>query len=303
MRTALNRKVARQAANIYYNYAGGGIGSLNMETELAEIAGIMRQSHHLDVTPYDSDFLRRTLHKMREVAGVKRTADYGALLRQNPAEAKKFYNSLSISYSEFFRNPLTFALLEQFILPSLLEKKAGSSELRVWSVGCAAGQEAYSLAMLLDGLCTRRDGRRNNFRIFATDFSEPELAAARAGVYEPAALKNVRLEHLRKYFMERGGYYEVNSKIKELVEFSAYDLLACGSVCPPAAIYGDFDLVSCSNLLFYYRPEIRQGMLEKIHSCLSAQGCLVTGEAEREIIGKCRGFRPVFSPAPVFQKL
>jgi chemotaxis methyl-accepting protein methylase len=274
-----------------------------ISAELAGICGVMSRAHGLDVSVYDESFLAKALAKRLTVSGAKNAAAYGACLEKNRAEAEAFFASLSISYSEFFRNPLTFSVLEQLVLPALLAEteKAGRKEIRVWSAGCAAGQEAYSIAILLADLKAARGGSLN-YRIFATDTSRAELAAASAGLYEAAAVRNVRLEHLGKYFTAAAGAYELNAEIRTRVDFSAYDLLDASLACPPGAIYGDFDLVFCGNLLFYYRPGVRKMILDKLAACLAPKGYLVTGEAEKEIVGKHGGVRPIFPPAPIFQK-
>ena len=268
-----------------------------------EIIRVMGRTHGRDISHYDPLFLVKSIEKRFAATGIKSAAAYSSFLEQNSAEAEVFFDSLRITYSEFFRNPLTFALLEQLILPGLAEekKKAGRPEIRVWSAGCAAGQEAYSIAMLLDELADDR-GNAVAFRIFGTTRSAVELASARQGVYDSAALRNVRLKHIHKYFHLKGESYRIIDGLRDRVDFSLYDLLDECSVCPPASIYGDFDLVICSNLLFYYRPDIRQLILEKVYRALTLGGYLSTGEAEREIVAKHEGLRAVVSPSAVFQK-
>ena len=162
---------------------------------------VMKKVMGKDISRYEASFLAQTLRKRLSVTGVDTVADYAAFLPDHPGEAEELWRALNITYSEFFRNPLTFALLEQWILPRLLaeRERQGRAEIRIWSAGCAAGPEAYSLAILLADLSAARDPAPP-FRIIATDLSEAALAAAREGVYEAAALQNVRLKHLRAYF-------------------------------------------------------------------------------------------------------
>jgi chemotaxis methyl-accepting protein methylase len=155
--------------------------------------------------------------------------------------------------------------------------------------------------MLLNEL-TDDKGNSVAFRIFATDRSDTELASARQGVYDSAAVRNVPLKHIQKYFSVKGESYSIVESLKDRLDFSFYDLLEERSVCPPACIYGDFDLVLCGNLLFYYRPDIRRLILNKVCRALSPGGYLATGEAEREIVAKHEGFRTVVTPSSVFQK-
>ncbi len=268
-----------------------------------EIIKIMGRTHGRNISPYDESFLAKSIGKRLTATGTRTFAAYGEYLSENSTEAKALFDSLSISYSEFFRNPLTFALLEQLFLPGLFEekKKNGHSEIRIWSAGCAAGQEAYSIAMLMDEL-TALNGNTVAYRIFATDVSEPDLLLAKKGVFNSSAVQNVRLKHIRKYLTQAGETYSVNPALRERIDFSVYNLLDKRSSCPPTSIYGEFDLTVCSNLLFYYRPEIRQFILNKVHLCLSPNGYLVTGEAEREIVAKTDGYRAALPPAAVFQR-
>ncbi len=268
-----------------------------------EIIHVMRRTHGRDISPYDKLFLMKSLEKRLAATGIKTAAAYSSCLAQNSAEAEAFFRSLQITYSEFFRNPLTFALLEQLIIPSIIaeKEKAGRAEVRVWSAGCAAGQEAYSIAILLDDLIAAC-GNTVSFRIFATDISETDLSLAREGLFDYGVVQNVRMKHLNKYFSVKGESCAIVSALKNRVDFSACDLLDERSVCPPASIYGEFDLIVCCNLLFYYRPDIRKFILNKVYRALSPGGYLATGEAEREIVAKIGGFRAVAPPPAVFQR-
>ena len=267
------------------------------------IVQLMERRHGLDISVYERSFLRQTLDRRRAETGSQTVEAYGADVAGNRAEAEVLYRLLHVSYSEFFRDPLAFALLEQHVLPALSagKKQAGVSELRVWSAGCAAGQEAWSVAILLAELAGARE-RPQPFRVIATDLSAPALAAAREAVYDLAAVQNVRQKHLRDYFSVVGETYVVAPRLHAHVDFSSYDLLDERSVCPPVSLYGDFDLVLCCNVLFYYRPDMRRRILDKLYRALAPGGYFVTGEAERAGVTEQAGLRAVTPLAPVFQK-
>jgi len=269
--------------------------------DLAQLITTLRQTHGRDVSIYDESFLAKML--ARRLGADESAAAYLNRLTTDRAEADAFSESLKITYSDFFRNPLTFAILEQLVLPALVEagEKSGREKIRIWSAGCASGQEAWSVAILLDELLAAR-GSEVRFQIIATDNSETELAAARSGAYFEDAMQNVRMRHLREYFSREGETCVVQPRLRERVDFSAYDLLDEHSSSPPAGIFGDFDLIFCSNLLFYYSPERRRFILNKVRRDLSPNGYLVTGEAERVIVEQTGGFRAVAPPAAVFQK-
>jgi chemotaxis protein methyltransferase CheR len=274
-----------------------------MNRDLTEIVRVMGMAHGRDISLHDDAFLAKSIERRLTVTGIKTAAAYGGYLSESSMEAENFSRTLNITYSEFFRNPLTFALLEKVILPGLVAEaeKAGRAELRVWSAACAAGQEAYSIAILLDELAAVR-GRATPYRSFATDRSHTEIVAAQAGVYDYASVQNVRLKHIRDYFTQEGESYRVIPALRGCIAFSVYDLLAELSASPPPSIYGDFDLVVCSNLLFYYRADVRQRILNKVWNSLSATGYLITGEAEKEIVIRNEGFRAAIPLSAVFQK-
>ena len=279
-------------------------GNPDRQRELLEaVIAVMGQTHGRDVSIYNESFLAKSLEKRRQAAACATPTTYLQFLAEDAAEAEAFQRSLRVIYSEFFRNPLAFALLEQLILPGLIEGKVRSQgEIRIWSAGCAAGQEAWSVAMLLDELAAA-GARPVPFRIFATDLSETDLDLARCGVYSTAAVGNVRLRHLHSCFSRQGDTYAIAARLKERVDFSLYDLLDGGTTCPPECIYGNFDLVLCSNVLLYYRPEVLRFMLNKLRRSLAPGGYLITGEAERQMVSSVDGFRAVAAHASVFRRV
>lgn len=268
------------------------------------IRGLRGLPGALDLAIYDEAFLRKVIAKRMAETGLTAMADYGGYLAQHAAEAAAFHQALRISYSEFFRNPLAFALLEQRILPALIAEKklAGRGEVRIWSAGCAAGQEAWSVAILLDEL-TRAEQPPAPYRIFASDLSEPELAVGRAGVYSAEAVGNVRARHLDGCFTRQDVTFGIAPRLRQRVDFSFYDLLDESSSSPQASIYGGFDLILCCNLLFYYRPAIQQRILDKLCRALVPGGYLVTGDTELKIVANHHGLRAVIPPVAVFQKV
>ncbi len=270
---------------------------------LDEIIRVMNDAQGLDLSIFDATFLRKAIDARRLLHGLKTVAAYGAYLAQEESEALELGRSLRITYTEFFRNPLTFALLEQMILPGLVEarRKSGGGEIRVWSAGCAAGQEAWSMAMLLDERIGS-DTRTISFRLFATDLSESDLALARAGVYSAEEVGNVSARRLRDYFSRKGDSFTIIPRLRERVEFSVYDLLDHDSASPATSIYGDFDLILCCNVLFYYRRDIRRQILDKLCRALSPGGYFVTGEAEKDMVIRHKGLSVVTPPAAVFKK-
>jgi len=283
--------------------------AVNMDTcvdqmEPDALVDIIRQAAGCDVSSFDEVFLAKSVARRIAASGAADAAEYGQRLADDRQEAETLLRSLLVCHSEFFREPLSFALLEALVLPELVRRKkqSGQREIRIWSAGCAAGQEAYSVAILLDELVAAREAGISSM-VFGTDVSEANVAAARRGEYHPAAMQNVRLRHLDACFLRQGDSYRIASRIRERVDFSIYDLLDTRTNCPPACIFGDFDLVLCSNVMLYYRPEYRRVILGKVSHGLSRGGYFVTSQAEREWVQSASAFRALAPPAAVFEQV
>lgn len=269
------------------------------DSETDEIILVMNESYGKDLSMYDATFLQKSLERRMAATSVKKP-DYGTYLEENSTEAQILYESLNINYTQFFRNSLTFAMLEQLILPSIMNRKANGGEIRVWSAGCSTGQEAYTIGMLLSELVSAST-KAIRFRIFATDISQAALTIARDGIYQEDEVSNLKMKHLKNYFTKSGEMYAILPQIKRDINFSAYDLLDQYSANPPESIFGDFDIIFCSNLLFYYRPDVRQIILKKVKKSLTERGYLVTDDAEAAFIRKDERLKMVASSSTIFQ--
>ena len=271
-----------------------------MKNELKNIKNQLLQIQGLDISMYDDSFLVKSVEKRMSATGSNSFSEYCDCLQQNKNEAIVFLDSLNNNFSEFFRNTLAFANLEQIILPKLIEKKGKGREIRIWSAACAAGQEAYSIAILFDELIERTKSNIG-YRIFATDINQKELIIAQKGIYNNSVVGKVTLNRIHTYFTQHGETFTISPKLREYIDFSFFDLLQEDQASPSASIFGDFDLIFCSNLLFYYNPESRQRILEKITNNLAPGGYLITDNAEREIV-KRNDFREILVNSAIFQK-
>lgn len=238
-----------------------------------------------DISKYDERFLTNTLQKRMQEIQCTNADEYLDIMKQNTGEAGFFLNLLQIGYTEFFRNSLTFSVMEQIILPSLIQKKKDSKrkEIRIWSAACSGGQEPYSLAMLMEEL-KNGEAEKFSYRIFATDQNEELVNKARKGHYNENALNNLSLKRVNHWFTKKGDTYTVKQELKNSIDFSVFDLFSGQFSSPPASIFGEFDIIMCANLLFYYKNEYRLAILEKTGNCLANGGYLVTGETERQIL-------------------
>jgi len=274
-----------------------------MQKEIEKHIQILKEQYALDISIYDHSYLEKAFQSRMNSTFCENLDFYFQYLGKISDEPMQLVNQLKNSYSEFFRNPLTFSILEHVVLPKIFNEKLKhySREIRIWSAGCASGQEAYSLAMLLDSF-KNTHFTATSYRIFATDNSEKELDLAREGVFDFKTVKNTKLEYAQKYFNCSGDTYMIEDKLKVQVDFSEYDLLDMDSSSPPASIYGDFDLIMCSNVLFYYQPEYQQFILQKIYRSLKPGGFFITGEAEIQIVKKFNMFNQFLVPAALFVK-
>jgi len=272
-----------------------------MKSDHAPIAGLLRRLNGVDISLYDDSFLNRSLQRRAEETHCETMDRYGTLLEKSSAERERFMDSLQIHYSEFFRNPLTFAVLEHIVLPEIVRQKIGTKqkEIRIWSAACAGGQEAYSLAILLEEMksyCSEKF----TYRIFATDQSELQIHSAQEGRYSASALNNLNFKRVGQWFTKQGEAYTVKRDLKEHIDFSQFDLFDDNLSSPAESIFGDFDIIICANLLFYYKKEFQEVILDKIKNSLASGGYLITGETEREIVKK-NNFSEVFPQSAIFR--
>jgi chemotaxis protein methyltransferase CheR len=273
-----------------------------MEIEIKDIVELINESQGTDISVFDKSFLVKSIESRRSLNGNMSLNEYYSLLSTNWCEVSLFIDSLRIAYSEFFRNPLTFSCIEQLILPALYAKKSKEKgkKIRIWSAACAAGQESYSLAILLDEMRENLE-EDIDIRIFATDINEEELAKAEQGIFNSYHLNKVTQKRLQTYFVKNDETYKIAPSLKKYLDFSYFDLLSNQRTCPTPSIYGDFDIVMCCNLLFYYKPESRKRIIEKISNTVASGGYLITGETERDILVK-NNYKEVFEASAIFRK-
>lgn len=258
--------------------------------------------YQIDIQKFDSSFVLKTIDKRISSTGQYSKDEYFEFIKNNTEELQILKSSLYIHYSEFFRNSLTFALLEQFVIPEIIRKKTNKKtrEIRIWSTACAGGQEAYSIAILLHEILSRTE-QKINYRIFASDINVEELEKAKNGVFSADELGNITIKRLNQFFTKKNDLYYISPELKKNIHFSKFDLISDKMLCPEASIFGDFDMVFCCNLLFYYNSEFRNIILDKIQNCISENGYLITGEAEKEIVKKYN-FTNIIAPSAIFKR-
>jgi chemotaxis methyl-accepting protein methylase len=271
-----------------------------MDNNVLHIASLLKRLHDFDISRYDSLFLEKSINMRMHENHIKTLSDYSGFLEDNFSEGELFLNTLKISYSQFFRNSLTFSVLERTILPELIQqlKSKKRKEMRIWSAACAAGQEPYSIAILLEELLSG-ENEKISYRIFATDISETQMKKSQTGEYSFEEVSNLTLKRVQKWFTKQGDVYTIKPGLRKNIEFSVFDLFDEFLGSPPESIFGDFDLVMCANLMFYYKKNDQEILLSKAANCIIRNGYLITGETERDILIK-HGYKEIYPQSAIF---
>jgi two-component system CheB/CheR fusion protein len=225
-----------------------------------------------DFTRYKrSTILRRVMRRM-QLRQIEELAAYLELLRSDPDEVTTLADDLLITVTNFFRDARVFEKFAEEILPQIFAAKSPEDEVRVWTVGCATGEEAYSIAMLLLEAAAKRDAPPR-LQVFASDLHERSLQRAREGLYPGDIEVDVSEERLRRFFQREEGGYRIRKEVRELVIFAPHNLLAD----PP---FSRLDLITCRNLLIYLERDAQREVIELFHYALLPSGFLAIGSSE-----------------------
>jgi two-component system CheB/CheR fusion protein len=255
----------------------GGLAALSpAEVDAARLAicTILNRTVGHDFSGYkDKTFLRRVQRRM-QVLGLTSLDAFIARLEADRDEVIMLFRDLLIGVTSFFRDDETFDVLQHTVIPRLFEDKSPDSTIRIWVPGCATGEEAYSLAILMREQLDRLDSDVPRVQVFATDIDEPAIATARAGRYPVTLLQGMSSERQSRYFVHGiDGSYTVAKSVRELCTFSAHSLTRD----PP---FSRIDLVSCRNLLIYLDLELQGVVMPAFHYSLVPQGILLLGSSE-----------------------
>ena len=241
----------------------------------AALEEMLRERAGLDLALYKEKFVGRRLAVRQRARGVPDLAAYVEVLRQDPEELPRLLETLTINVTQFLRNPQTFRALVETVLPPLCRARAeaGRRTLRVWSAGCATGEEAYTMAILLQEVW-RAQGLRQSAAIYATDIDRRSLEVAKAGWYLARQLSGLAPEMRARYFEEEeGGRARVVASVRRMVFVKRHDLRT-----PPP--FRRLDLILSRNVLIYLTQEYQQRLLRAFAGVLNPGGILVLGKVE-----------------------
>ncbi|PQJ26959.1 hypothetical protein BSZ35_18745 [Salinibacter sp. 10B] len=225
-----------------------------------------------DFSNYKRSTILRRLERRLQINSLPSLEDYLRHLREDEGEMKALYRDLLISVTSFFRDPEAFQALEKKVIPKLFEDKSAGDQVRVWVPGCATGEEAYSLAILLQEYADTLS-HPPDYQVFATDVDEEALQVAREGLYPEPIKSDVPADHLKRYFETEGDYYRIDHRLRERMLFAKHNLLTD----PP---FSNLDLVSCRNLLIYLNQEMQEHVFKLIHYALNEGEYLFLGRSE-----------------------
>lgn len=275
-----------------------------MNTTYFEILNVLKEKENFDFEAYKMPMLIRRIDNRILKTNAKTPEQYLLVLENNGAELAALLNNFLINVSQFFRDSLAFDFLYEKVIPSLVSTVLERDEksLRIWSAACAAGEEAYSLAILLDEYLLKE---KLDIRIdfFATDYDLLALERAQKACYSFSDLEDVKTKYLRKYFNRKGEKYYLNSEIKSYVQFSKYNLLDTNSYAPSESIFGGFDIVLCRNVLIYFQEEAQNRIFQKFQKSLRSNGILFLGEAEMPTLEYKSKFIQVNDCCKIYRKV
>ncbi|OGR89336.1 MAG: hypothetical protein A3J74_11110 [Elusimicrobia bacterium RIFCSPHIGHO2_02_FULL_57_9] len=241
---------------------------------LEELKRYLQERHGFDLEHYSRSFLeRRLLLRLRHhnVAGYE---EYLSVLLKDRREYLDLINTLSVNVTEFFRDAALYQAVAERVLPKIKERnfRNGSRAVKAWSAGCASGQEAYTLAMLLDDYFGAQ-APAWACEVHASDIQENFLAEARTGKYPKGKAAQIPASFRKRYVIEDGGHVSMAPRLKKLVNFFKHDLAS-----PPPL--ESLDLLFCRNVMIYFNGETKEKILRWFHRCLNPDGFLVLGACE-----------------------
>lgn len=239
--------------------------------EISELFDMVYKVTQMDANLYKQATLIRQVERRMRTLGLNSIAEYITYIQSYTEELRILQRSFLISVTSFFRDQVAFRALERALKEVVSNKKQGDV-IRVWVPGCATGEEAYSIAILLKEIIGSRSNELD-IRIFATDVDVDALEYAREAVYPPSALEHITHVRRERYFTREGNSYKICKAIREICVFSVHDIVRH----PP---FMRMDVISCRNLLIYFKPALQEQLFFSFHYALNPNGLLLLGKSE-----------------------
>ena len=240
--------------------------------QLQTILNVLADREEIDFSHYKISTLSRRIHHRCALTHCENLKEYIDLLEDSEEEQKLLRRDLLIGVTQFFRDTAAWEFLETEALPELIEQLQPSQQMRVWVSACATGEEAYSMAILLDEAIAKSN-KEIQVKIFATDLDTEALEITAEGIYPESIRRDISAERLEKYFIFTGEHFQVKRFLREMLIVAPQDLTK-------NAGFSKMNLVSCRNVLIYMQPQLQQQVLRLLHFALAPQGMLFIGGSE-----------------------
>lgn len=240
--------------------------------DLNKIFILLRSQTKHDFSHYKKNTICRRIERRMHVHQIDNVSDYVVYLQKNKEEVHTLFKDLLIGVTSFFRDKQAFDILKNNILIDLLRGKPDDYRIRIWIAGCSSGEEAYSIAILIQESMDRIS-RHFEVQIFGTDIDENAIAIARSGLYPLSISADISPERLKRYFIKEDNFFRVKPSIREMLVFAPQSLIKD----PP---FTKLDMISCRNLLIYFGPELQKKVLSIFHYSLKPDGVLFLGSSE-----------------------
>ena len=254
----------------------------------------LKKTRGFDFKAYKRSSLARRVDRRMQIANVASYREYVDFLETRPAEFSALFNIILINVTSFFRDPQSWEYLRKEIVPDILSRKSADQPIRVWSAGCASGQEAYTLAMLLAELLGLPQALER-VKIYATDADEEALAEARHAVYQARQVEGVPAPFLEKYFDCSANQYTFHKELRRMVIFGRHDLVQDAPI-------SRIDLLVCRNTLMYFNAEAQSRIVSRFHFALNDGAYLFLGKAET-LLTHAKSFSAIDLKTRIFKKV
>ncbi|HXV81015.1 MAG TPA: chemotaxis protein CheB, partial [Candidatus Binatia bacterium] len=260
---------------------------------IASILNLLASQNKNDFRCYRPTTIHRRILRRMGLNRINQIDEYYRFLSEHPDEVAKLSKDLLIGVTSFFRDPEAFEELRDKVVASLMKEKKDADPLRAWVAGCATGEEAYSVVILLMEEMARA---RKSFRlqVFASDIDPAALKCAREGIYPESIAADLTEERLARFFIKQDATYQVDKQVREAVTFAPHNLLAD----PP---FSNLELISCRNLLIYIEPAMQKKILGLFTFALKPSGYLFLGRSENPM-EQSEMFEPISKSSRIFRR-
>jgi len=268
--------IARELGHIAASMTDESTRNLLSDQDLmSQVFSILKNVTNINYTYYKKTTILRRIERRLVVTHNRNLREYVNYLNNNPEEAKLLAKEVLIGVTSFFRDPDYFEVLKESVIKTLLRDSPREKQIRVWVAGCSTGEEAYSIAILIEEAMEELNIRRD-VKIFATDLDADSIAAAVRGVYGDNIIEDVSVARLSKYFSRKGNKYVIHHDIRKMIIFAQHNVFQD----PP---FGRLDLISCRNVLIYFQAVLQRNLFSIFHMALNDHGYLFLGRSESVI--------------------